>query len=131
MSGNLIQQWKGDSTSDSQLQLWNSSHVPRPVPNSLTLDEFWLLKCDTYMRKLNCPRMGVGRSGQCQLGTSNTEQLVPASLLRAISQPLLSKRKKKESAHILSITQWRGPRQVPSTQPHSLQCTVITNLCTA
>lgn len=32
---------------------------------AMCLDEFWLLKCDTYMTKLNCPRMEVGRSGQC------------------------------------------------------------------
>lgn len=36
-----------------------------PSRHAMCLDEFWLLKCDTYMTKLNCPRMEVGRSGQC------------------------------------------------------------------
>ena len=35
---------------------------------------------------------------------------------------------KWESAHPSGIKQWKGPRQVPSTQPHSLQSVVTTKL---
>lgn len=131
MSGMLIQQWKGDSTADSQLQLWNSSLIPCHVPNSLTLAEFWLLKCDTDMRKLNSPRMGFVRSDRRQLGPANIELVSACFPSSGHYSHSCQRGAGKESAHRLSITQWRGPRQVPSIQPHSLQCMLITNLCTA